>query len=86
MGLFGGNNELIENRLKQCTLYLDNLDSELLTLHLSFLEKERYMMGLTTAEEYKKILEKMADSKWNRLELINHRHDEEKKEEQTYEH
>lgn len=86
MGLFGGNNELIENRLKQCTLYLDNLESELLTLHLSFLEKERYMMGLTTAEEYKMILGQMTNSKWSRLKHINQLHDEENKEEQTNEH
>ena len=86
MGLFGGNNELIENRLKQCTLYLDNLETEVLTLHLSFLEKERYMMGLTTAEEYKKILEQMTNSKWNHLKLINQLHDEEKKEERSNEH
>jgi len=85
MGLFGGNNELIENRLKQCTLYLDNLETELLTLHLSFLEKEQYMMGLTTADEYKKTLEQMANSKWNLLKLINQRHNEEKKEEQKNE-
>lgn len=85
MGLFGGDNKLIENRLKQCALYLDNLESELLTLHLSFLEKERYMMGFITAEEYKKILEQMTNSKWNRLKLINQSHDEEKKEEQTNE-
>jgi len=85
MGLFGGNNELIENRLQQCTLYLDNLETELLTLHLSFLEKERYMMGLTTADDYKKILDQMTNSKWNRLKLINQLHDEEKKEEQTNE-
>ena len=86
MGLFGGSNKLIENRLKQCTLYLDNLETELLTLHLSFLEKERYIMGLTTAEEYKKILEQMTNSKWNYLKLINQRHDEETKEEQSNEH
>lgn len=84
MGLFGGNNN--DRRLKQCSIYLQTLNSELLTMHLTFLEKERYMMGLVTAEDYKKFLEGVSDSKWNHLKFINQLRDEEKKEERSNEH
>lgn len=84
MGLFGGNYN--DRRLEQCSIYLETLNNELLTLHLTFLEKERYMMGLTTAEDYKKFLEGVSNTKWNHLKFINRLRDEEKKEEQSNEH
>ena len=77
MGLFGGNDY---------SIYLQSLNANLISVHLTFLEKERYMMGLTTAEEYKKFLEKVSNNKWRQLEVIASIYGINKKEERSNEH
>lgn len=77
MGLFGGNDY---------SIYLQSLNANLISIHLTFLEKERYMMGLTTAEEYKKFLEGVSNNKWRQLETIASIYGINKKEEHSNEH
>lgn len=73
MGLFGGNNDnRIRNlNLKISNLHLSNLELSVERLHISFLQKERYMMGLVKADEYKEFLDTLFKKEVETLEKLN---------------
>ena len=64
MGLFGGNDDVK-------ITYLETLNHELMAIHMSFLNKERYMMGRLTADEYKAYLDAMYENKSKQLNTLS---------------
>lgn len=75
MGLFGGNKNTTDDirnlNLKISNLHLSNLELSVERLHISFLQKERYMMGLVKADEYKEFLDTLFKKEVVILEKIN---------------
>lgn len=64
MGFFTGN---LEATSEMNFRELQNINLNLLSLRVMFLEKEKYMMGMTSAEDYKKWLTGIDKSTWDLL-------------------
>lgn len=65
MGLFGSSTVdfYTEANFKE----LQNVNASLLALRVMMLEKEKYIMGMTSAEDYKKWLNGIDKSTWDLL-------------------
>lgn len=68
MGLFGGNDN-VGKHFEINNSVLHSIDGNLISLQIMFLEKEKYIMGMTSAEEYKKWLSSIDKPTWEKLDL-----------------
>ena len=67
MGFLTGNTEAY-TQMNNCEL--KSINSSLMALRVMFLEKEKYVMGMTSAEDYKKWLNGIDKSTWDLMMKI----------------
>lgn len=69
MGLFGWNDNVRKHFAINNNIRLQSIEGNLISLQIMFLEKEKYIMGMTSAEEYKKWLSSIDKPTWGKLDL-----------------